>query len=80
MTKRTIIFLLVSLFLLNPFTRADEGMWIPMLLHKYNIKDMQAKGFKLTAEDIYSINQASLKDAVVIFGRVVRVNLFRTRD
>lgn len=69
MTKRTIIFLLVSLFLVNPLTRADEGMWIPMLLHKYNIKDMQAKGFKLTAEDIYSINQASLKDAVVIFGR-----------
>ncbi|MBT7095248.1 MAG: S46 family peptidase, partial [Bacteroidetes bacterium] len=41
---------------------------IPMLLKKYNISDMQAKGFKLTAEDVYSINQASLKDAIVIFG------------
>ncbi len=52
-----------------PKVVADEGMWIPLLLEKYNIKDMQAKGFKLSAEDIYSINQASLKDAVVIFGR-----------
>ena len=47
---------------------ADEGMWIPLLLKKYNIEQMQAKGFKLTAEDVYSINKASLKDAVMIFG------------
>ncbi len=39
-----------------------------MLLKKYNIADMQKKGFKLTAEDIYSINKASMKDAVMIFG------------
>ena len=49
--------------------RADEGMWIPMLLKKYNIEDMQKQGFKLTAEDIYDINQASLKDAVIGLGR-----------
>ncbi|RHV98548.1 S46 family peptidase [Culturomica massiliensis] len=49
--------------------RAEEGMWIPMLLKKYNIEDMQKKGFKLTAEDIYAINRASLKDAVVGLGR-----------
>lgn len=49
--------------------RADEGMWIPMLLQKYNIEDMQKQGFKLTAEDIYHINQASLKDAVIGLGR-----------
>lgn len=48
---------------------ADEGMWIPMLLKKYNIEDMQKEGFKLTAEDIYDINQASLKDAVIGLGR-----------
>ena len=48
---------------------ADEGMWIPMLLKKYNIEDMQKAGFKLTAEDIYDINQASLKDAVIGLGR-----------
>lgn len=47
---------------------ADEGMWIPMLLKKYNEADMQAKGFKLTADDIYSINKASIKDAIVLFG------------
>ncbi len=47
---------------------ADEGMWIPILLKKYNIEQMQKMGFKLTAEDIYSVNQASLKDAVMIFG------------
>jgi hypothetical protein len=44
---------------------AVEGMWLPILLKKYNMEEMQAKGFKLTAEDIYAINQASLKDAVV---------------
>lgn len=48
--------------------RADEGMWIPSLISQ-RIGDMQEKGFKLDAEDIYSINQASLKDAVVLFGR-----------
>ena len=51
------------------FTKlADEGMWIPMLLKKYNIEDMQKAGFKLTAEDIYDINQASLKDVVIGLG------------
>ena len=46
---------------------ADEGMWLPMLISQ-RIEDMHEKGFKLDAEDIYSINQASLKDAVVLFG------------
>jgi len=48
--------------------RADEGMWIPILIEKFNIKLMQEKGFKLTAEDIYSVNKASMKDAIVHFG------------
>ena len=47
---------------------ADEGMWLPSLIGE-RIDDMQEKGFRLGAEDIYSINQASLKDAVVLFGR-----------
>ncbi len=42
-----------------------EGMWIPMLLEKYG--EMTAEGLELSKEDIYSINQACLKDAVVIF-------------
>jgi len=44
-------------------------MWLLPLLQKYNIQAMQQKGFKLTADDIYSLNQASIKDAVIIFGR-----------
>lgn len=47
--------------------RADEGMWLPFLI-KERIAHMQEKGFKLTAEDLYSINKASLKDAIVHFG------------
>ena len=46
----------------------DEGMWLPMLIERLNIEDMQKMGLKLTAEEIYSVNQASLKDAIVIFG------------
>ena len=48
--------------------RADEGMWLPSLISQ-RIVDMQEKGFRLDAEDLYSVNQASLKDAVVLFGR-----------
>ena len=51
----------------SPLLRADEGMWLPALISE-RIGDMQAKGFKLSAEDVYSVNQASLKDAVVLFG------------
>ena len=65
--KRILSILLALFFSLN-FAFAGEGMWIPLLLKKYNIKDMQAQGFKLSADDIYSINQASMKDAVMIFG------------
>ena len=46
---------------------ADEGMWLPALISQ-RIEDMHAKGFKLSAEDIYSINRESLKDAVMLFG------------
>ena len=46
----------------------DEGMWLPMYLKKMNEKSMQKLGLKLTADDIYNVNNASLKDAVVSFG------------
>ncbi|MCF0173334.1 MAG: S46 family peptidase, partial [Bacteroidales bacterium] len=46
---------------------ADEGMWLPSMIENI-IGDMQAKGFRLDAEDVYSVNRASLKDAVVLFG------------
>ena len=64
--KKSLCFLF-SLLLSLPLI-ADEGMWLPSLISQ-RIQDMQAKGFKLDANDIYSINQASLKDAVVLFGR-----------
>ena len=60
--------LIFALSLICGTVSADEGMWLPSLISE-RIEDMQAKGFELTAEDIYSINQASLKDAVVLFGR-----------
>ena len=63
--KRTL--LLVALLFATTFSAvADKGMWLPSLISS-RIKDMKSKGFKLSAEDIYSINKASLKDAVVLF-------------
>ena len=47
---------------------ADEGMWLLPYLQKMNIKNMKERGCKLSAEEIYSVNNSSLKDAVVIFG------------
>ncbi len=65
--KKTLSIILMALLTLMQ-ARADEGMWLPSLISQ-RIADMQEKGFRLNAEDIYSINQASLKDAVVLFGR-----------
>ena len=48
--------------------RADEGMWLPLLLKQLNEPHMKALGMRMSAEDIYSVNQSSLKDAVVQFG------------
>lgn len=64
MIKRTLLTLTALLTLFT--VRADEGMWLPSLIAE-RIGDMRAKGFRLTAEDIYSINRASMKDAVVLF-------------
>ncbi|MBN3034626.1 MAG: S46 family peptidase [Bacteroidales bacterium] len=49
----------------SAFTMPDEGMWLPMFVERLNYVDMQKMGLQLTAEEIYSINQSSLKDAVV---------------
>ena len=64
--KRFILSLFVILLFVGKLA-ADEGMWLPMLI-KERIPDMQKNGFRLTAEDLYSINKASLKDAIVHFG------------
>ena len=62
--RKFYVLLLVSLLVYGSAI-ADEGMWLPSLISKMNISEMQQMGFELTAEDIYSINQSSLKDAVV---------------
>ena len=64
---KRLIFIALGLSLLLQVTpvKADEGMWLPMLVEKLNIGTMTELGLKLSAEDIYSINQACLKDAIV---------------
>ncbi|MFZ9301601.1 MAG: S46 family peptidase [Chitinophagaceae bacterium] len=64
---RLISILLFSLISFFNVVLADEGMLIPLVLKAFE-SDMQARGMKLSAEDIYSINQASLKDAIFQFG------------
>jgi len=59
--------LLIFLAVSSCFARADEGMWLPIFL-KYNEAEMQQMGFRLTAEDVYSVNNHSMKDAIVLFG------------
>jgi len=64
---RRILFPVLISFLL-PFTAlAGEGMWLPFLLGQLNEADMQSLGMKMSAEDIYSVNKGSLKDAIVHF-------------
>src|SRR5258706_3185223 len=48
--------------------RADEGMWLPMLLNETVYHDMQNEGLRLSPEDIYSTNHSSMKDGVLLFG------------
>ena len=64
------LILSLTLILLTRFAIfAGEGMWIPLLLGMLNEAEMQEMGMKITAEDIYSVNKGSLKDAIVQFGR-----------
>ena len=64
--KKSLLLLTLLLATLLPL-QADEGMWLPSLISE-RIADMQAKGLQLTAEDLYSVNSASLKDAICLFG------------
>ncbi len=52
----------------GPAAKADEGMWLPLFVERLNYVDMEKMGLHLTADEIYSINHSSLKDAVIIFG------------
>ena len=62
------IFLLLAAVCVTLSAAADEGMWMLPYLQKMNSKDMKARGCKLSTEEIYSMNNSSLKDAIVIFG------------
>lgn len=67
--KNLLILMVLGLGLFRMEVKADEGMWIPMFIDRLNYEDMRKMGLQLTAEEIYSVNQGSLKDAIVIFGR-----------
>jgi hypothetical protein len=64
--KINLLCILMMLFVIG--ARADEGMWLPYSINGQNLADMQRLGCKLTAEQIFSFNQPSLKDAIVQFG------------
>ena len=68
MKRLTFLACTLSLLFTSVFTYADEGMWLPSLIEQGRIKDMRSKGFRLKAQDLYAVNQASLKDAIVRFG------------
>ncbi|MFY9150660.1 MAG: S46 family peptidase [Prolixibacteraceae bacterium] len=67
--KRLFVIVAFIQVLLPGIVKADEGMWLPALLEKLNINQMQKEGCSLNADEIYSINHSSLKDAVVALDR-----------
>ncbi len=67
--KKNVLLVFVFLFTTGIFTaKADEGMWLPLLIKRLNGVDLKKHGLHLTPEEIYSVNHASLKDAVVALG------------
>ena len=65
--KKKFFLLGLAISMIMPNLFADEGMWLPLLLKKKEA-DMQKNGMRISAEDIYNVNNASLKDAVMLFG------------
>ena len=68
MLKKFLVVALAIFMAIPTIVKADEGMWLPMFIKRLNEVDMQAAGLQLTAEELYSINQSSLKDAIAVFG------------
>ena len=66
MKKSIIIIFVIAQYFVGLKAKADEGMWLPLLVERLNYVDMQKMGCQLTAEEIYSINNTSLKDAIVV--------------
>jgi Peptidase S46 len=65
--KKFILSFIVAVMLVPTSVKADEGMWFLMFLERLNHRDMQKLGLQLTTEEIYSINNHSLKDAILQF-------------
>lgn len=65
--KKLLVSLIAGILLMPMSMKADEGMWFLMFIERLNHRDMQKMGLQLTAEEIYSINHHSLKDAIVQF-------------
>ena len=66
--KKIVLLLLTFITFFQIRVKADEGMWLPLLVERLNHVDMQNCGLQLTAEEIYSVNNSSLKDAIVALG------------
>jgi len=66
--RKLILLLFIALLGIQPIVNANEGMWIPSLIARLNIAEMQKMGLNLSAEQIFSLNKSSIKDAIVIFG------------
>src|SRR5690554_5436090 len=67
MKKSLILAMLMAITAIAP-VKADEGMWLPMLIKRLNQRDLQKMGLQLTPEEIYSVNNSSMKDAIVSMG------------
>ena len=67
-TKYYFLFFLLSLVVSYKSLKAEEGLWLPLLLQQLNENEMRDMGMRITAEDIYSVNHSSLKDAIISFG------------
>ena len=68
MKKIILAFCLLTAVFAKAANTPDEGMWLPMFVERLNYVDMQKMGLHLTAEELYSINHSSLKDAIVSLG------------
>ncbi|HCT94061.1 MAG: hypothetical protein A2X19_04290 [Bacteroidetes bacterium GWE2_39_28] len=77
--KRLLIIILSITFLSNFKAKADEGMWLPLLLKEQKFAEMRKMGLKLSTEEIYSINKACVKDAVIgLMGEGANLRSFGT--
>lgn len=76
---RSVYKIMVILILTSPLLQAKEGMWIPYLIGQLNAEDMTAMGMEISAEDIFSVNNSSLKDAIVHFGNGCTAELISSK-